>query len=51
MTIMIINIITMIMIIITIMTAITKIIKEARIPDMLKEAEEEGKKTQGLEQE
>ena len=49
MTIMIINIITMIMIIITIMTAITKIIKEARIPDMVKEAQEERKKTQSLE--
>ena len=37
---MIINII--MMIIITITTIITKIIKEARIPDMEKEAEEEG---------
>ena len=46
---MIINII--MMIIITITTIITKIIKEARIPDMEKEAEEEGKETQSLEQE
>ena len=49
MTIMIINII--MMIIITIMTTITKIIKQAKIPDMVKEAEEEGKKTQSQEQE
>ena len=46
---MIINII--MMIIITITTTITKIIKEARIPDMEKEVQEEGKEIQSLEQE
>ena len=39
------------MIIITITTTITKIIKEARIPDMVKEVQEEGKEIQSLEQE
>ena len=50
-TIMIINIIIIIMIIITLMTTITKIIVMSKVPDTIKEVEEEGKKTQSLIQE
>ena len=49
MTIMIINIIMMIITTIMTITTITMIIKEVRIPDMVKEAQEERKKTQSLE--
>jgi hypothetical protein len=51
MTTMIINIIIIIMIIITIMTTITKIIIMSKVPDTIKEVEEEGKRTQSLIQE
>lgn len=49
MTTMIINIIMMIITTIMTITTITMIIKEVRIPDMVKEAQEERKKTQSLE--
>ena len=46
-----ITIINIIMMIIITITTTTKIIKEARIPDMVKEVQEEGKEIQSLEQE